>query len=307
MKYFFIVNRHAGADRSANVWDEVHQLLVQKKINFDAVETEYPQHAIQLARDFADQEEPDSVVVAVGGDGTLLEVLNGVRNSKNHLPIGYIPAGSGNDFARQLEISADPTMAMQRMVNTREARPLDIGASLSRRDGMVRYFTNNIGIGFDAKIVHKANTNGKSSLSKWHLESMAYISAIFQTLFQQKGFEFDLEIDDEKFHFENMFLASITNIEYFGGGVGIAPKASLTDGKLDIVLAEKMTTPKFVQLFAQLVTKGTHLDRPEVFFRQVERLKLVTGEAEYMQVNGESFGPSRYDLEVWVEQQDFWM
>lgn len=89
IKYYFIVNKWAGAHHSAQTWEQLHQLLVQNAVNFERVVTKYPQHATQLAQEFADLHPQGWVIVAIGGDGTLLEVLNGVRRSKNTVPIGY--------------------------------------------------------------------------------------------------------------------------------------------------------------------------------------------------------------------------
>lgn len=306
IKYYFIVNKWAGAHHSAQTWERLHQLLVQNAVNFERVVTKYPQHATQLAQEFADLHPQGWVIVAIGGDGTLLEVLNGVRRSKNTVPIGYIPAGSGNDFARAVGIASDPYTALQQLIQTTAPITLDIGAYQNQANQLTQYFTNNIGIGFDARVVYEANQGQKVKLSKWHLESMAYVSALLKTLMRQKGFPLTIDIDGERHEFANAFVVSLTNIKYFGGGVGIAPRANLHDGKLDVVITEKLSFFKFVKLFIKLLRGGKHLDMPDVFFKTGREIHVQAFENEHGQVNGEDLPLQAFDLKIWMTKQPFW-
>lgn len=124
--YYFIVNKWAGARHSVQTWDKLHQYLLQNEVQFERAVTEYPKHATELAQKFADGHPTNWVIVALGGDGTLLEVLNGVQRSKNKIPIGYIPAGSGNDFARAVGLARDPYQALQQLIQTTAPIELDV-------------------------------------------------------------------------------------------------------------------------------------------------------------------------------------
>lgn len=306
MKYYFIVNQFAGAEHSVAAWNTVQLILRQRKIPFEFTITEYAKHATKLAQEFAEDHESGWIIVAVGGDGTLLEVLDGIRYAKNHPALGYIPAGSGNDFARTVGISFKADESLNQLLNATEFMALDVVKYSDYNSEITHYFTNNIGIGFDAQIVHQANTGRKTQLSKWHLESAAYISAIIKTFFKQDAFPLEMEIDGEKHKFDRAFLVSLTNIKYFGGGVGIAPKASLTDGKLDIVIAEQISFLKLIRLFSHVFFKGDHLTQPEIFFRTGSHIHAQSFKPEYGQVNGEDIPKQNFNIELSLEKQDFW-
>lgn len=171
---------------------------------------------------------------------------------------------------------------------------------------MVHYFSNNVGIGFDASVVYQANQGQKIKLSKWHLESTAYISALLKTLVKQKGFPMSVTIDGKTRQFKNAFLVSITNIKYFGGGVGIAPQARLDDDKLDVVITEKLTLLRFIRLFAKLLKDGSHLAMPDVFFATGREVLVHSFAPEHGQVNGEDLPYQPFDLKIWTVKQSFW-
>lgn len=306
INYYFIINKWAGAKHSAQTWEKLHQYLLQNEVQFERVITEYPKHATELAQNFADQHPTGWVIVALGGDGTLLEVLEGVQRSTNAVPIGYIPAGSGNDFARAVGLSSKPYVALQQLIQTEKSVALDIGVYQNQSDQIKHYFSNNIGIGFDANVVHQANQGQKLRLSKWHLESAAYVSALLKTLVTQKGFPLSITIDGEKHDFPNAFVVSLTNIKYFGGGVGIAPLARMDDGKLDVVITEKLNIFNFVRLFSKLLMNGQHLKMKDVFFRTGKEIHVQSFSKEYGQVNGEDLPKQAFDMKLWTTKQDFW-
>lgn len=306
MKYYFIINKWAGARHSAETWQKMHHLLVQNQVEFDSVVTEYPRHATELAQQFATSHRKGWIIVAFGGDGTLMEVLEGVQRVDATIPLGYIPAGSGNDFARTVGLSRDPYLALQQLIQTTQPTVLDVGAYQDRKEPVVHYFSNNVGIGFDASVVYQANQGQKIKLSKWHLESTAYISALLKTLIKQKGFPMSVTIDGKTRQFKNAFLVSITNIKYFGGGVGIAPQARLDDDKLDVVITEKLTLLRFIRLFAKLLKDGSHLAMPDVFFATGREVLVHSFAPEHGQVNGEDLPYQPFDLKIWTVKQSFW-
>jgi YegS/Rv2252/BmrU family lipid kinase len=306
MNYYYIVNRWAGAQHSGATWERVRQLLLAQNVQYELAVTEYPHHATQLAREFANAHATGWIVVAVGGDGTLLEVLEGLQQADNPVPLGYIPAGSGNDFARSVGIAREPYAALQQLLSATTPTLLDVGVYQNQKEPFPHYFSNNVGIGFDASIVYQANQGQKARLSCWHLESMAYLSAILKTLLRQPGFGLKITIDGITHEFPNAFVVSLTNIKYFGGGVGIAPRARLDDGKLDVVITEKLKFGRFVRLFTKLLKNGSHLEMPDVFFRTGREIHVQSTTPQHGQVNGEDLSVQAFDLKLWTTQQAFW-
>ncbi|WP_412989274.1 diacylglycerol/lipid kinase family protein [Pediococcus siamensis] len=219
--FLMIVNQFAGAGQAQSNWQKIEVQLKERKVNYETKLTDHPGHGIQIARDFALRHKYDNewVVVAVGGDGTLHEVLNGLhQGGGDHIPLGYIPAGSGNDFARGVNLPTQPLVAMQKLLAVQKPTLLDVGVYQNRLDSHETLFTNNVGIGFDASVVHAANAGQKDHLRKYHLQSSAYVSSLIKTFFKQKSFGLRVKADQASQQFNRAFLVTTTNIKYFGGG-----------------------------------------------------------------------------------------
>ena len=120
------------------------------------------------------------VVMVVGGDGTLHETLNGLIKANSSLPLAYIPAGSGNDFARGYGLSQDPMTALQQALDAQHPTPINVGHyydAIKQEEG---YFLNNLGVGFDAAIVSQANaSSAKKRLNRWHLGNLSYLRRLW--------------------------------------------------------------------------------------------------------------------------------
>lgn len=308
--FMMIVNPFAGAGQAKKIWPKIEVQLKEQKVNYSVLMTTHPGHGIQLARSFALQNkfEKNWVVVAVGGDGTLHEVLNGLhQGGGDQIPLGYIPAGSGNDFARGINLPTQPLAALLRLLEVQAPTSLDVGVYKNRLDSHETLFTNNVGIGFDAAVVHAANAGQKEHLKKYHLQSSAYVFSLIKAFFNQKGFRLSVETAQAKQQFSKAFLVTTTNIKYFGGGVPIMPTANLHDGKLDLVVVEQIGVLRFIKLFVEMLTTGNHLKSPIVHHFRAETLHLSTNLLENGQVNGENIQKQRFDLHFKVTQRPFWI
>lgn len=308
--FMIIVNPFAGAEHARKIWPKIEVQLKEQKVNYKAVMTKHPGHGVQLARNFALQHKLDQswVVVAVGGDGTLHEVLNGLhQGGGDQIPLGYIPAGSGNDFARGIKLPTQSMAALQQLLEVQSPTNLDVGVYKNRLDSHETLFTNNVGIGFDASVVHAANDGQKDHLKKYHLQSSAYVFSLIKAFLNQKGFQLSVETAQTKQQFSRAFLVTTTNIKYFGGGVPIMPIADLRDGKLDLVVVEQIGILRFVKLFVEMLTTGNHLNSTEVHHFQTSQLHLETDLPENGQVNGENIQKQKFNLSFWVTQRPFWI
>lgn len=125
---YFIVNPKAKNGQCLKIWQKIEEQLKQHHTPFLAFFTEYPGHAQTLADRIASKNREDIIIVVVGGDGTLHEVLNGVISHPN-VTLGFIPGGSGNDFSRGFHIPTDPVEALTviRRLWNKEAHSIDIG------------------------------------------------------------------------------------------------------------------------------------------------------------------------------------
>jgi YegS/Rv2252/BmrU family lipid kinase len=246
---WFIVNRVSGHGRGYKVWRRVETLLKTKQIDYGVTFTERPRHATEIAKTLSKQKNMDKIV-AVGGDGTLHEVANGLVGSG--VALGYIPAGSGNDFARGLRIPRNCKKALQQVLSGTK-RSIDI-ALISQE-----IIINAAGIGFDGQV---AKTTNQAKYKKWlnrlRLGKFSYIFSAMKVLIQYQPSEVTVVIDNQEHTFRHVWLIAIANIPFYGGGMIICPEARCDDGQFDVCIVHGISRWTFLKLFPRVFT-GTHI------------------------------------------------
>ena len=163
--YYFIVNPNAHGGRGEKIWRKLERQIIRSGIRYEAYQTEEPGDARRIAAALtADMQEP-ATIVAVGGDGTVNEVLNGLAISER-LTFGYIPTGYGNDLARGLKLSGKPGKCLKRILNPAEICRVDYGIlSYEDEEPVYSRFMVSSGIGFDAAVCHRLlDKNGRGGL-----------------------------------------------------------------------------------------------------------------------------------------------
>lgn len=185
---------------------------------------------------------------AAGGDGTLAEVLSGVLETGGHL--GLVPLGTGNDFARTLGVFGDPMQAVQTLLQG-SPQPVDVGWANGSP------FVNLVACGFDAVVGERINQG-----FGWIRGTGAYVLAVLQSLVTYRASSICLTVDGERIEKKAM-LCAVANAASYGGGMKIAPMASISDGLLDVVMLEEVPKLEFLQQFPK-VFRGEHLSHPKV-------------------------------------------
>jgi len=213
-KYSFIINPISGVSRKKNIPALIESLFKNAGVEFKILLTERAGHAIELAR--SEAEKNTDVVVAVGGDGTLNEIAQGLGGTKTTL--GIIPLGSGNGLARHLKISLNPSKALQQLL---------IGKTISMDAGMLNehLFLSNAGVGFTGEVIHSFHGNRMRGF-------YAYAWYVFRDFLRHKPGLMQVESEGKmqkgQFAFVNVFNAS-----QFGYNVTLTPEASVQDGLLE--------------------------------------------------------------------------
>lgn len=280
-----IINRQAKHGETALLVPAIEQLFLN--VPHDSVFTECAGHAADIA---AQRGDDYPLVVAVGGDGTVHEVLNGLMRlpEKDRPALGVLPTGSGNDTRRTLGIPADLTQAAL-ILGTGERRRFDVG----RVNGI--YFNNSFAAGLDAKVTAKAVeykvTTRRSGL--W-----LYLTALLNVLFTDLG-SFDMTISfdngDPK-RFDTLIIA-ITQGPTYGGGFFITPDADATDGRFDVCMIDPLSLPEaLVRLPFVIAGKHTRM-KPVHMSRHVSAV-IECDRPVPAQVDGEVLLDSRYDIEM---------
>ena len=249
----FIVNPISGTKAKNRVTKLIRDLLDPQLFSPTVVVTEYAGHATQLAQQFA--LEGYYAVIAVGGDGTVNEVANGLVGTNTAL--GIIPNGSGNGFARHLDISTRMNRAIE-MLNSSEVISVDYGMVNDKK------FFSTCGVGFDALVAVQFN-EGKSRGLK------TYVQNTLQSLFNYKPetyhiFGEDIDVTTEA------FLITFANAGQWGYDAYIAPKASVQDGLMDIAIVNKFPLSAAPKLALNLFTHNID----ENFYMNTVRSKSIT-------------------------------
>ncbi|MDR5658897.1 diacylglycerol kinase family lipid kinase [Serpentinicella sp. ANB-PHB4] len=258
MTYLFIINPVAGKHNSEATISIIKEKMKKHGLKHEIKITSRVGEAKQLAKD-AISSHIDTIV-AVGGDGTIHEVLNGMVNSNKNL--GIIPAGTGNDLARTLGLPLDIEESLDKIIEGK-IKKIDIGCFNEE------YFINFASVGLDALIASEANKIKKLIASKY-----AYILSVILSLTRFKSPKLKIRIDDLYME-KDIMLVAICNGAYYGGGMKIAPKADLQDGCFDICIVNKMNKLKLLWLFPSIF-KGNHIK-----YKDVEMFKGRKVEIDY--------------------------
>lgn len=308
-RFFYILyNPAAGAHTAASKLALVEKALKAKQLDYTVTTSQYAGHMVQLARQIGSfKDRKDGVILVVGGDGTLNQAITGLRLTSSQMPVAYVPAGSGNDFARGIGQARDAQGAIDQILAATEPLMLDVGRYHEASRDESGYFVNNIGVGFDAAIVSATN---RSRVKKWlnriHLGTLAYMVNLIGVFFSRRPFPVAVYVDGKRELIHRAFLVTTTNHPYFGGGVRILPGANPSDGLLDLIVVEHLNTPFFIFLMVQLVL-GRHLRYKQVHHYRSATIELQTNSLEFGQMDGEELGSRPYDLQFSVVKQAFWI
>lgn len=285
----FIVNPASRSGKSRGAVERLRQYLKREMPKSELRFTDGPNHATELAAKAA--AEGYRRLVAVGGDGTLNEVANGILGlaEKKRPAVGVIANGTGGDFARRLRELYSFPKDFSWLRRLRETA-IDVGAvAMSEASGkdFTRHFLNVADAGISGEVVRRVNASPKRFGTLEYLVSTVrsvrsyHTPKVLVTSQDAKGRTKKREIE--------LLLAVIANGRYFGGGMCIAPEAELDDGRLDFLVADKLP---YTSLLAQLprVYRRLRFDHPQVHYSEGEALSLEAESGEIpLDLDGEFF------------------
>jgi len=285
MGYTFIVNPKSRSGKGAEIWKQVRSRLAQKGIEAEVFLTKYRSHAMKLASQISMRGIPTTLVV-IGGDGTVNEVVGGIQDF-SRITLGYIPAGSGNDFARGLGLSIDPMVALEAILNPQEIKQIDLGTVT--RAGKTRRFMVSCGMGFDAAVCHQAVVSKwKTRLNKVGLGKLTYVGIALQRLFNDAPVGLTMTVDEAPpVTFNKTFFVAFMNTPFEGGGFKFCPEAQPDDGLLDIILVADI--PKLAMLrVLPGAFSGKHVKHKGVHIYRGKRISVVADRPMMIHSDGEA-------------------
>ena len=272
-----------------NAWRIARDLrsITEQHGGVDWSGTVYPGHAIDLAKQAGEQGY--NMVIAMGGDGTVHEVINGLMKvSEEKRPIlGVVPAGSGNDFAHAIGVPTKSDHALVHALDN-EASPVDLGL-MTDEHGKKEYFDNTTGIGFDSVVTIRSH---KLPVVRGFL---MYLTAVIQTiLLNHNSIRMQIETESQTWEQSNLLL-TMCNGPREGGGFMMAPEAKIDDGILHYTMIKKVSRPMMFRLIPE-VMNGTHGRFQQVSMGSCKRMSVTADRPMYIHTDGEIYAGFGTDI-----------
>lgn len=285
IRYLMIVNPAGGSGRTMTALPEIEAILRRHKLKYEFHFTQEPLHAVDLVKELIDDFD---VVVAIGGDGTINEIINGLPDFDK--PFGMIPIGTGNDFARSCCIPHDSIEDAVKILLANDTKRVDLGVVNGRR------FINVLGMGFEGQA---SDAGRKLTFIKG---SFKYLLGIAWTLIVYKRIPMKITGLNQPID-EDIFLVSVGNGWNVGGGLRLSPKAKLDDGLFDVCLVRDITRRRVVMNFTKLAD-GTIDSLEEISIIQTNSLKIESPIPIPLHLDGEELSGDRRVLEISMLPQD---
>lgn len=278
-----IVNPNAGSlDETA----ALHKAL-KRLGSYQTVETAKPGDAERAAEEAVKAGIPK--IVAAGGDGTLNEVINGIKDRREEVVVGLIPLGTGNDFARSLGIEPGYDQAIDFLLQG-TTRPVDL-FRLRNRD-LTRLFINTSAGGFTTIVDEKLTSESKD----W-LGALAFYVAGARALPELAEYRMTVKFDQQEPLEVNAYIIVVSNGSTIAGGIPIAPDAKVDDGLMDILIIPALPLPKLA-VALPLILAGRHVGNTDLILRKARTLRVTSCPNFALNTDGEVIGetPVLYDV-----------
>ena len=284
MKIALIANSRAQGVLQNKLRTDLEKEFSVHNISYDLFGTQYHNHATELVKQIPMREY--DAIVSMGGDGTNFQVLNAVlkyHGDSGLPPLGILPSGRGNSFAKDLQIRSiqDGIKALGRQTT----RAVDVCRFSQKQTA--HYFVNLMGLGFVTDVAKTA------ARFKWAAD-FSYVIGVFHRLLGLTFHRMDLEIDGQVISGPNCFV-EICNSKYTGGNMLMAPEAKIDDGLFDAVIVGPLSRTSLIATFPKLF-KGSHGENPAVRFIQGKSASVYTEPPKALLPDGEIFGATPTEI-----------
>lgn len=286
MKVFYINNPASHGGKGAKFFSVIKKEFEKRSVVCEAVQTEYAGHGTEIVKNL-NFEDFDAIVVS-GGDGTLFETINGyfANKSAKRIPVGVIPIGRGNAFARDLDLHPEKLSEAVEAILTGKTKMVDVG--FCKTSDSQFYFINILGFGFVTDVA-------KTAFKLRALGHLSYILGVLYRTISLKAYKLKIEADGKVYERENVF-AEISNTRYTGKDFFMAPAAIIDDGLLDITLLNKLSRVRLLQALPKIFT-GEHIKMREVESIRAKKIKIETQPEKLLTPDGQLIGNTPIEIE----------
>lgn len=289
-KWYILVNGSAGKGHNRDVWRKVRKELSSARIEHEG----YYSRKMSSFRKQLHQQIDEGVrhFIAVGGDGSLHHLINGLYTHPSvplqQFTIACIPVGSGNDWSRTYQFPR----SIRKCVQLIEAGHTDLqDLALLKHNHQEYVVVNNCGLGYDALVLRKAQSMSHASLG-----NLKYIYCVLRLLFQHKSSVYKMEIDGNQFE-SDVFSLTMGNCAYNGGGLKQLAHAVPNDGKMDITLIRNISPWTIIKNIYRLFY-GTLDHVKHVSSLHAKNVKINPGNKVFIEADGELIGMGAMELQI---------
>ena len=295
-KIFFIVNPVSSGKKTLKEWPVYEKQLKEKGFKFDWIFTEYPEHATIITREVV--KSGYNLIVSVGGDGTMNEIVNGFFENGNiinaEVKLAVFARGTGCDFIRSFGIKRGFENFVK-VLEKNEVQKLDVGkVNFLHTSGQIvtKYFLNISDVGLGGETTRRVNKTKK------HLKGfLAFLIGAMLTILRYRNKTIKLEIDGEVVKNEKINSVIVANAKYFGGGMYISPNSEVNDGLLDIIVIGDFKTFELIRDF-HLIYNGKHLTHQKICHYEAKKVKITSEPVALLEFDGEQQGTTPAEFEI---------
>lgn len=276
-----ILNPWAGRGSAGARRADLEETLRRAGVTFDLVTTHARGGATELAWQGVERGYPQ--IIAVGGDGTINEVVNGIKgaeeNTGRRAQLGVVPLGTGSDFVKSLDnVEPNDVIGATRRIAEGRSRLVDVG-QVRVGEAEWRYFVNGLGMGLDAQVAAEA-------LKVTRLKGIAvYFLAIIRAVTHYKAHPMTVRFDERSIH-RRLLFATVANGRCQGGGFWLTPEAEIDDGLMDLCIVDRMRLDEIIRHIPK-VMDGTHTSLRQVTMAQARSIKVECSAPTPVAVDGE--------------------
>lgn len=273
-----IANGKSGKGRGRKNVKKIVEYCMKNGIDYALYFTARRGHATEIARAISSNGE--NTIVALGGDGTFHEVLNGIADFEK-TTLGFIPSGRGNDFARTMGLKLKPIEALKDILRgkTRKIDYIEVGDNLR--------CLNICGTGLDVDVLR--NVEGKTN-------KISYIVSLLKMVVNFKPYKVTVTADNgESITYEDCIVADICNGKAFGGNIKISPDSKIDDGKLDLIVVTMPADGKLLPVVPKFIA-GAHMNLDITHHSAVERVVVECDHA--IELDGEIYEDGKLDCKI---------
>ena len=255
MHLIIIANPFSGGGKGKKQFDCLVNYCLKNNIIFSTYLTQYAGEMIKMIPRIIQNLSSEQKIIIIGGDGTLNEAISALIQFNQEIPVAYLPAGTGNDFAREMKLTHDIPTFIKHLQNEtiKNLEIISYHEKMSHKKGIA---INSLGFGIDADICQLNTFQTKSQKKRFGLNKLSYLTPIIDAFKRHQKFQASIQINDEPVQIaDKNLLVGLFNHSYFGGGIQFVPTAKQNSHHFEVVVARDVTTKVILKAFPFILWK----------------------------------------------------